>query len=433
MQVKFYVNEDNLLVLNGMIIPKGNIIIDSEDDGAIDFKWASNGVSVFGQQILIENILKSNGDNYASYADIYSTVKSFINPESSNWLTYKALLTQTGEDAPVARVLNQDEPDYLGDIDFIRIFPGHYKFPVENNLSIITIPNAINTDGFSGFIEIDNNIEFGFCHVITYSYYDASEVDNLLKKTPIEIKVRQRGSAPVLLSAETNTTGDKVILTFDKKMNIVPANDSNNGGGQYNGFAIVGSYLGGLLGSGNQKDNVIESMCDPILNGEIITIYYNPASLGYPGNSVESLDFGLLQPFENFPVTNNVPAPPQLIDAYTNTTGDKVTLVFDKDVQVILPNNGVWYNGMGSGCLVDDWLYFTGCLYPKLPPSTYPPIVDGNKITYDVEHDTPLDNATQLFINYVTHIGGDLITSLDGGILQPFTDFPVVNNVVAPE
>lgn len=225
--------------------------------------------------------------------------------EVPKWLTYKALLTQSGEDAPVARVLNQDEADYIPDITFI--VDGIGSFFTDYFAGIGNLVTVMTGNSDSGIIQSFINSD-GFIYIKSF---DSEFVpsNNVIKNTPIEIKVRQRGAPPKLLSAETNTAGDKVILTFDKKMNMLPANDINNGGGQYNGFAIAGSYLGGLLGSGNQKDNVIESMCDPILNGEIITIYYNPASLGDPGNSVESLDFGLLQPFENFPVVNNVVAP----------------------------------------------------------------------------------------------------------------------------
>lgn len=55
--------------------------------------------------------------------EVYDDVDGIV----PKWLKYEALLSQVGEDAPVARVLNQDERDYLGDVVYERVSAGTYK------------------------------------------------------------------------------------------------------------------------------------------------------------------------------------------------------------------------------------------------------------------------------------------------------------------
>jgi len=212
-------------------------------------------------------------------------------------LTYKALLSQSGEDAPVARVLNQDEDDYLGDIIWERVDVGIYK-GTNNNIkaslclnSILSyyLPNDI-IEGYDLKVQQDGHCEL---YVFQYGLQDGS-----IQDLPIEIKVRQRGTSPVLLSAETNTTGDKVILTFDKKMNsylsidedenvFIFSNDTTRDG---QGIAKNAITVNG---------NIIEfTTFIAMNNGDALSI--NCQSF------TESLDYGLLQPFENFPLKNNV-------------------------------------------------------------------------------------------------------------------------------
>lgn len=218
--------------------------------------------------------------------------------ETPNWKTYKALLTQVGENAPVARVLNQDEADYLGDIEWVRNDIGQYigEIILNENLTEILHKSSYANNLFE--LYIDDNIDYsGSQRIFIYTNVEAdTPTDGLLYNFPIEIKVRQRGTSPVLLSAETNEAGDKVILTFDKKMS---------------GYGLENVQLsdGMLLNMGDfgiqslvAIDNVIELLIDPnvlITSGVEITLQYIK-------KSIESLDYGLLQPFENFPVKNNV-------------------------------------------------------------------------------------------------------------------------------
>lgn len=140
--------------------------------------------------------------------------------------------------------------------------------------------------------------EYGEFHLSIFIFEDGSNVDSNGELIPIEIKVRQRGTEPILLSAETNEAGDKVILTFDKKMSPYNGSDGSDTFKIRNGLA-------------DDDYNFTAAVIDDCL----ITIPYNvvypedPISVSVLLHCIESFDYGLLQPFENFPVTNNVVAP----------------------------------------------------------------------------------------------------------------------------
>lgn len=226
-----------------------------------------------------------NGTEMVEYDDVNNVVPK--------WLKYEALLSQTGTDAPVARVLNQDERDYLGDIVWDRENTGVYKFTNSklsvNERTINGIGNVVDEadTGLPVTAVVRSVVNFD---VILYKP-DGSTVDDALSYTPFELKQRVRGNPPKLMAAETNTTGDKVILTFDKEM-------SGYGLDVYP-FSIGKSVETCTLVSSKVIELLI-SEGEYVLNGEDVTVEINEYS------PVESRDYGLLQPFENFPVVNNV-------------------------------------------------------------------------------------------------------------------------------
>lgn len=244
----------------------------------------------------------AEGDFYANYAEFVDGVSGFFGnaPASgAKWKTYKALMSQSGEDAPVARVLNQDEDDYLGDIVWSRSDPGQYmgNFNNSNNLLILILSaNRLGMDEGACVIGTENDTVI--ISTMT-SLPDASFQDGLIIDLPIEIKVRQRGTAPILLSAETNTTGDKVILTFDKKM---------SGYGLLRAFTDGDPIVINELGNNQTVSNVIVNnntveviFVDNLLANAEYSVQFVPG-----GPPVESFDYGLLEEIVNFQVTNNV-------------------------------------------------------------------------------------------------------------------------------
>ena len=215
-------------------------------------------------------------------------------PEPPKWLYYKALLTQSGENAPVARVLNRDEPDYFGDIVFLRNEAGVYTNLVNSNSKAIPSELSIITLGkkYDRSVDIRKSLN-GFIQIETKNGNDELS-DNVLNLVEIEISVRQRGTSPVLLSAETNTTGDKIILTFDKKMN---------------NYALIDKFT--LSDTESESPNITAiTTIDNIIEIELESSYTNATEISVSSlDGVESFDYGLLAPFENVPVVNNVVEP----------------------------------------------------------------------------------------------------------------------------
>jgi hypothetical protein len=200
----------------------------------------------------------------------------------SNWKTYKALLTQTGTDAPVARVLNQDEDDYLGDLNFLA---GEI---IDDTAEFYIIENFENS--LTGF---NLTTTYGLILSIGISMSDGQILGSMPKNSVayLEIKVRQRGIAPVLLSAETNELGNKVILTFDKKMNSYL-------------FDSIENVL--LLSDKSVTEVVVD---DKTIELTLDTSYTDTDVISFDYDAsiaLESFDYGLVEEIVDFSVTNKV-------------------------------------------------------------------------------------------------------------------------------
>lgn len=244
----------------------------------------------------------AEGDFYANYAEFLTAVSDFfVNAplDGAKWKTYKALMSQNGENAPVARVLNQDEDDYLGDGVWSTLAPGYFLYENENIKIGLTATNLIDQfpDEDRFLCVSTEGASDGSIYLKLFSRIGESALD--FAEYYIEIKVRQRGTAPVLLSAETNTAGDKVILTFDKKMSGYGLNDSflNSGwstfGFETNGFGFLNAIV--------ENNKVIVTISDPVTTSDTqLGIVYDATQI------VESFDYGMLGEINNFPITNNV-------------------------------------------------------------------------------------------------------------------------------
>jgi hypothetical protein len=267
----------------------------------------------------IANYVKKEAGKGLSETNVTAAmVEQWDNGTTIKWKTYKALLSQSGEDAPVARVLNQDEADYLGDINWIRNGAGVYTAINDNLLLSMTLANIISTcDDVISTGELKNVlVEYGSGSLTLCSSGSDGLADGLFANTPIEIKVRQRGASPVLLSAETNNTGDKIILTFDKKM-------SN--------YGLLNSIESGDFDFDVQSaDNY--TLVDNIITLNVPTPFQASDTINfrfYGNNNVESFDYGLLQPFADYiPVTNNV-------SEYLNPNGDLFNGNSEHDIAIV--------------------------------------------------------------------------------------------------
>lgn len=237
-----------------------------------------------------------------------------INPECDfrnppKFLTYKALLSQWGETPPTARVLNFDDNDFLGECSFEYSRPGEY---------LIILPPSIVNDSFRFKKDLisflTNNQGYvgstDLVYTVAIKVQDDSSIflmvtndgtpsDDLFKSLPIEIKVRQRGVAPRLLSAETNEEGTAIHLIFDKDMN--PGSlGCTFGIIELDGYASVvwlsgSSMILDISGKGVNSESVLS-----------LSLQDENQSL-----NIESMDYGFLDYFSGFPVVNKCTVAPE--------------------------------------------------------------------------------------------------------------------------
>ena len=199
-----------------------------------------------------------------------------------DWKVYKALLTQSGSNNVVARVLNEDEVDYLGEIVWtggaspIGTLAG--VFPDTLTAFIVGSPTI-------GIVRTSND-------VVTLSAGTFTEMY-------LEIRVRERGTAPVLLDAHTDEGGSMVILTFDKEMSDYGLSGLLNQYPVYGGEEDIEPTA--VVKCSNPKTLQIEFGQQIFFYGEVLTFSYDPA------NPIESIDRGLLGAITDFPVANYTP------------------------------------------------------------------------------------------------------------------------------
>lgn len=206
------------------------------------------------------------------------TIEEILGP----WKVYKALLTQSSSANVVARVLNEDEVDYLGEI----VWSGGAA-PVGTLAGAFTQTLTAFISGLSTKV-----LSWTSANAIAIS---AGTFTNMY----VEIRVRERGDAPILLGAHTTADGTMVILTFDKEMsdyglsNLLSQYPIDGGAADDNPTAVIKGT--------DPKTLQIEFGEQIFFYGEDLTFSYDPA------NPVESTDRGLLGEIVDFPVENYVP------------------------------------------------------------------------------------------------------------------------------
>lgn len=118
---------------------------------------------------------------------------------------YKAFLTQSGANDPIAKVLNELEDDFLGHIVWARAgdggsFTGTLAGAFDLVGSQVVVPGLVLTKTSNDVITLTG-------------------ADDLLTETYIEIAVRIRNAtAPTIVSMVTTEDGAKVLVEFDKPM-----------------------------------------------------------------------------------------------------------------------------------------------------------------------------------------------------------------------
>jgi hypothetical protein len=113
----------------------------------------------------------------------------------------------------------------------------------------------------------------------------------------IEIGVRDRGSNMVAVSAETNTAGDEITVTFDKDVQPYFLGD-------FNCFADSGIMGLTDINMGSAPNKVVLSVNVGYTSADVITLDYDSELSQQP--LIESVDYGRLTNFTGLAVTNNI-------------------------------------------------------------------------------------------------------------------------------
>lgn len=136
---------------------------------------------------------KNSGTNDSAIVGVESTSAKVVreSPLRANSIKkYKALLTQSGLNAPVATVLNSGDADFLGNIVWTRDRTGTYlgtlqnAFPLEKTFMLIPCASGL-------FREIYNNQEGvpSSVIVVTTALEGGFNYDGQLYYTPVLIEV----------------------------------------------------------------------------------------------------------------------------------------------------------------------------------------------------------------------------------------------------
>lgn len=413
MAISIYKDANNgLLMLDGATIPSGGLTIKADQEtGWVIIKVISDYLGLHGSTYegLYSDFLTQYDNPYTSIDELLSSCSDFFVKaplDGAKWKTYKALLTKLVGEEPIARVLNQDEQDYL-DITWSLLEDGIISdIPYDENNTLINIYSFFNDND-----EYKCMKAFLYDSRLLISFQDWQLNPTDVINFPIEIKVRQRGTAPILLKAETDIYGDKVLLTFNKKMNPYGLNVP-----EIRSLHIFSVLYEESIDATNGivTNNIIE-----VIPGDAPCLYGDTMTLGYsvdvpqPTN-IESFDYGLLQPFEDFPIINNVVEPVEIVSAETNIDGTELLITFSKNISEFSKDGG---SIIGQGYFINniDLGAYISSVDQNIITCT---VVDGNFIPENVIAIT-LDN------------GLSRIKATDNGLLESFSDFSVTNNVPA--
>jgi uncharacterized repeat protein (TIGR02059 family) len=211
---------------------------------------------------------------------------------------------------------------------------------------------------------------------------------------------RSTETGPKFVSATTNIGGTSVIVTFNEGM-AEPINHENEFVVKLDGAAsIISSTAQGVT----NKDLVLY-LTGHINRANVVTLDYNKGTF-------KSLKDVSLESFKNKPVTNIVSAnPPVLISAATNTTGNIITLTFDKNM------------ADPSGKQAEFAIKIDGNNTPISSVS-----LNTSNPTLDLAISVNIASTSVIKVSYTK---GTAMSS-DGGTLESFSNVSVTNNVPAP-
>jgi hypothetical protein len=178
--------------------------------------------------------------------------------------------------------------------------------PADSMITVQMTENIINTDELS----------------FSYSGGGLMSSDSILLKD-ISMRVIDNflpGSAPRLLSACTDSEGNYIELTFNKKMKASVLDP----------FEIMNQRTGQIIPLGSQTLDPGDSVTW-VLNLSSPVFMEDTMSVSYNGQELMAWDNGILKSFTGFPVQNSAPGlPPDLVRSAIIMDGEAIQLEFDK-------------------------------------------------------------------------------------------------------
>lgn len=253
---------------------------------------STSGSLIEGRTYLIKSV--EAGDDFANVGLVTPGVVFEATGTTPTVWANGTVVIDVAASAPVSRVLNKDDVNYLGDIVWSFSDVGVYNLAFEGVSSTLCHKLIQPVSGpLAGYVftKVSDDVSS-----LQTTDSDGVPTDGLLGNTSIEIAMRKRGTSPVLVKAETNETGDQVVLTFDKAIGWVTPDHSG-------GFELT---TGGQVSTTVAVTGLNELTIDldsPVSFGDEDTLKY----VYVEGYDIESADYGLLGSFEDFPLVNNVP------------------------------------------------------------------------------------------------------------------------------
>lgn len=263
------------------------------------------------------------------------------------------------------------------DDDTIPAQSVEYTYADSNHLSLSLKQEILNTDK------------------LLLSYIDSNNLTRIIPFSEIRVNNMLAGSAPLLTHAKTSGSGESVYIIFNKPMKSQSFQDINLSISSDSPEVINitdFSYADG-------DSSVVELLLDKKLWGEDII------SASYTGNNIQSLDNGVLGPFEGIIIMNSLEMePPEILSAAVMNRGQEIRIQFSKEMR-------------------DAYNFATNFeILANMNPVEIKQInTNGNMVIFWPY--LPIRYSEEVLLSY--HKGG--FSSADGGLLQEINKLKVVN------
>jgi len=246
-------------------------------------------------------------------------------------------------------------------------------------------------------LELDNRIHYGESATLSYIQGTIQSDDGALLLDFSESVTNNLVEPPTLVSAQTNTSGSQIELSFNKAMS-----DPVNKEQQFtvNATSTI-TIMQISLKAGDEK--II------VLNLETNIAYGETVNVSYIEGDVSSTDEGLLDAFDNEFVQNNVAEPPQFVSAETDATGSIIELSFNKNMSDPTGNLAQFTVSNGINQTIENIVIKSG---------------DLNIIVLTLQQSLGKQDAITVSYEKGT------VQSTDGGQLESFIDKTVTNNIL---